>query len=271
MFGAILGDIIGSPFEFDRGEKTKGFALFSEGCGFTDDTVMTAAVASALLSVGPDADGAAIRTAVCRSMQKWGRQYPYAGYGERFRDWLWEDEPLPYNSYGNGSAMRVSAAGWLYDSLERTREAAAETAAVTHSHPEGIKGAEATAACIYLARTGAEKEAIRAYVTDEFGYDLNRTLAQIRPSYCHVESCQETVPEAILSFLEAGDFEDAVRNAVSLGGDTDTLAAIAGSIAEAFFGIEEPLRQACLERTDERIRKVLGRFEAEVRRRREHF
>lgn len=266
MFGAILGDIIGSPFEFDRGGKTKNFELFTDGCGFTDDTLMTAAVAEALLAVGTDADVGTIKTEVCRKMQDWGRKYPNAGYGERFRDWLYEESPKPYGSYGNGSAMRVSAAGWLYGSLKRTREVAAATASVTHNHMEGIKGAEATASCIYLARNGAGKKEITDYVEGEFSYDLNRALAQVRPAYCYVESCQETVPEAIISFLEAEGFEDAVRNAVSLGGDTDTLAAITGSIAEAFFDIPEPLKQECRDRVDHNIRKVLNQFESKIHR-----
>ncbi len=261
MVGAILGDIIGSPFEFDRGDKTKDFVLFSEGCGFTDDTVMTAAVAAALLAAGDDADVETIKKEVCLKMREWGRKYPKAGYGERFRDWLYEENPKPYGSYGNGSAMRVSAAGWLYSSLERTREAAAATAAVTHNHPEGIKGAEAAAACIYLARNGVKKEGIKEFAAREFSYDLSRTLEQIRPAYEHVESCQETVPEAIIAFLEAENFEEAIRNAVSLGGDTDTLAAITGSIAEAFFGIPEHLKRECGERIDNNIREVLEEFE----------
>ena len=266
MFGAILGDIIGSPFEFDRGGKTKNFELFTDGCGFTDDTLMTAAVADALLAVGTDADVETIKTEVCRKMQDWGRKYPNAGYGERFRDWLYEESPKPYGSYGNGSAMRVSAAGWLYGSLKRTREVAAATASVTHNHVEGIKGAEATASCIYLARNGAGKNEIKDYVAHEFSYDLDRTLGQVRPAYCHVESCQETVPEAIISFLEAEGFEDALRNAVSLGGDTDTLAAITGSIAEAFFGVAEPLKQECRDRIDHNIRRVLNQFESKIHR-----
>ena len=265
MIGAILGDIIGSPFEFDRGDKTKNFELFTEGCAFTDDTVMTAAVADALLTVAPDADVITIKQEVCLKMQEWGRRYPSAGYGERFRDWLYQENPAPYGSYGNGSAMRVSAAGWLYVSLERTLEIAAATSAVTHNHLEGIKGAEATAGCIFLARNKAGKEEIKDFAKREFSYDLKRTLAQIRPAYDHVESCQETVPEAIIAFLEAEDFEDAIRNAVSLGGDTDTLAAITGSIAEAFWGIPEQLKQECWGRIDNNIRRVLEKFESKIR------
>ena len=248
MYGAILGDSIGSPFEFDRGDKTKKFEFFTRGCGLTDDSVMTIAVAEALIAVGPDADEKEIEDAVVANMQDWGRRYPNAGYGGKFWHWLRDNKPKPYGSYGNGSAMRVSAAGWLYPTIERTREVARWTAAVTHNHPEGIKGAEATAGCIFLARSGASKEDIRDYVEQEFHYDLSRTLDEIRPYYHHVESCQQTVPEAITAFLEAEDFEDAVRNAVSLGGDTDTLAAITGSIAEAFFGIPAVLKAECRNR-----------------------
>lgn len=181
MYGAILGDIIGSSFEFDRGDKTKDFELFSWGCRFTDDSVMTIAVAEALMETGINADEETIENAVQNQMRKWGRRYPRAGYGGRFRQWLMADHPEPYGSYGNGSAMRVSAAGWLYPDLEQTRAAARATAKVTHNHPEGIKGAEATASCIFLARNGKSKEEIREYVTGEFHYNLNRTLDEIRP------------------------------------------------------------------------------------------
>ena len=232
MYGAILGDIIGSPFEFDRGDKTKEFDLFTKGCDFTDDSVMTIAVGEALLAVGPQATIKEIEEAVVTNMQDWGGRYPHAGYGGKFRHWLKEKNPKPYGSYGNGSAMRVSAADWLYDSMERTREVARATANVTHNHPEGIKGAEATASAIYMARNGSSKEEIKEYIEKEFHYNLDRTLDEIRPGYHMDETCQRTVPEAIIAFLESKDFEDAVRNAVSLGGDTDTLGAITGSIAE---------------------------------------
>lgn len=164
MYGAILGDIIGSPFEFDQGDKIKEFDLFTSGCYFTDDSVMTIAVGEALMDAGPDADVETIRNLVIVRMQDWGRRYPYAGYGGKFFYWLRKDDPKPYGSWGNGSAMRVSAAGWLYDSIERTREVARATAEVTHNHPEGIKGAEATAAVIFMARKHASKEQIRDYV-----------------------------------------------------------------------------------------------------------
>lgn len=258
MYGAALGDIIGSPFEFDRGDKTKDFPLFSRASGFTDDTVMTVAVAEALLDPAAGSDEE-IKAAVAASMRSWGRRYPYSGYGARFIDWLYDDGMGPYNSYGNGSAMRVSAAGWLYKTLEETRRIARLTAAVSHDHPEGIKGAESVASAIFLARNGTSKAEIREYTEREFGYDLSRTCDQIRPGYKHVESCQESVPEAITAFLESTDFEDAVRTAVSLGGDTDTIGCITGSIAEAFYGIPEELKCECLDRIPGEMADVLGR------------
>lgn len=261
MLGAILGDIVGSPFEFDRGRKIKDFGpLFSVESMYTDDTVMTIAVAEALLDSGNAADVDTIKAEVIHSMKDWGRRYPNAGYGARFIHWLSSDDTAPYGSFGNGSAMRVSSAGWLYDSMERTREVARATAEVTHNHPEGIKGAESTAAAIYLARTGRTKADIKQYIIEEFGYDLSRTLDDIRPSYCHVESCQETVPEAITAFLEGEDFEDVVRCAVSLGGDCDTLTCIAASIGEAFYGIPEEYVEEVIKRLPEEMKEVWERF-----------
>lgn len=260
MFGAILGDIIGSPYEFDLGDKSKEFPLFSKGSQFTDDTVMTVAVAQALLEVGKDASLDDIRRTMVQSMRSWGNRYPYAGYGHRFSNWLDWDEPKPYNSFGNGSAMRVSAAGWLYDSLERTLEVATATADVTHNHPEGIKGAQATAAAIFLARNGYDKEYISHYIVDTFGYNLSRSCDEIRPNYCHVESCQETVPEAITAFLEGESFEDVIRTAVSLGGDCDTLTCIAGSIAEAYYGVPEELQAECIKRIPEEMNAVINQI-----------
>lgn len=265
MYGAILGDIIGSPFEFDRGDKTKDFKLFSRRSHFTDDSVMTLAVCEALLKVGQDATVKEIEDAVITSMQSWGRRYPHEGYGGYFRRWLTARHPEPYNSFGNGSAMRVSAAGWLYDSLEKTRVVAKATANVTHNHPEGIKGAEATASAIFMARNGSSKEEIKKYMENEFHYDLNRTLDEIRPSFHMDETCQKIVPEAIIAFLEARDFEDAIRNAVSLGGDTDTLGAITGSIAEAYFGISETLISECRNRINKDMRDVVDTFYSFVR------
>ena len=260
MYGALLGDMIGAPYEFDRGNKSKEFPLFCENSRFTDDSVMTIAVAEALLD-SRFLDDDSIRAALIKSMRKWGKKYPDAGYGRKFLCWLREKDPKPYGSCGNGSAMRVSAAGWLFDTLEETREKARLTAEVTHDHPEGIKGAEAASSAIFLARTGRSKEEIRDYIVQEFGYDLSRTCDQIRPSYYHNESCQKTVPEAITAFLEGTDFEDVIRTAVSLGGDCDTLTCIAGSIAEAFYGVPAILKAECRRRLPEDMAYVLGRFD----------
>ncbi|MDY2919901.1 MAG: ADP-ribosylglycohydrolase family protein [Lentihominibacter sp.] len=260
MYGAILGDMIGAPYEFDRGDKSKDFPLFIRESEFTDDTVMTIAVAEALMDTAGGTDDE-VRAAVVSCMQRWGHKYPYAGYGGRFIGWLDEENPQPYGSFGNGSAMRVSAAGWLYETMEETRKYAGLSAEVTHNHPEGIKGAESTAAAIYIARNGGSKDEIRDYIVNEFGYDLSRTCDEIRPDYYHVESCQETVPEAITAFLEGTDFEDVIRTAVSLGGDCDTLTCIAGSIAEAFYGVPDDIKQECRNRLPKEILEVLDRFE----------
>ena len=263
MYGAILGDMIGSPYEFDRGNKTKDFPFFDKGCSFTDDSVMTVAVAEALMKaigMGVIDDEKAVKDLIMDMMHKWGHKYPNAGYGGRFYGWLASSSREPYNSYGNGSAMRVSSAGWLFADVEATRRAARWTAEVTHNHPEGIKGAESVAAAIFLARIGSSKDGIREYVTNEFGYDLNRTCDEIRPDYHHVESCQQTVPEAITAFLEGNDFEDVIRTAVSLGGDCDTLTCIAGSIAEAFYGVPEELKAECRKRLPDDMSEVLLAF-----------
>lgn len=260
MYGAILGDMIGAPYEFDRGDKTKDFPLFTCETEFTDDSVMTIAVAEALMdTVGQPEDQ--VKAALVASLRKWGREYPDAGYGGMFAFWLAMENTEPYGSFGNGSAMRASAAGWLYETMEETRKHARLSAEVTHNHPEGIKGAEATASAIFLARTGSTKDEIREYVTREFHYDLSRTCDEIRPAYRHVETCQETVPEAITAFLEGTDFEDVIRTAVSLGGDCDTLTCIAGSIAEAFYGVPEDMKQECRKRLDGEMLAVLERWE----------
>ena len=237
MYGAILGDMIGAPYEFDRGNKTKEFPLFVADSQFTDDTVMTIAIAEALLRVDKNASDDTVRQEVISCMQSWGRKYPDAGYGGRFYGWLFAREtPQPYNSWGNGSAMRVSPVGWLYDTLEETRRFAKLT-------------------------DGASKEEIKDYIVREFGYDLSRTCDEIRPHYHHVESCQETVPEAITAFLEGTSFEDVIRTAVSLGGDCDTLTCIAGSIAEAFYGVPQELVEECRRRLDDEMLEVVDRFE----------
>lgn len=226
MYGAIIGDIVGSRYESIT-YKRKEFELFSKFGSFTDDTVMTVAVADALLTDGDFAE----------AMQKWGRRYPDAGYGPKFEQWIFDPDPKPYGSWGNGSAMRVSPCALIAENLDEALELAERSALVSHDHPEGIKGAKAIAAAVYLARSGSGKEEIRDFIERHF-YPLKRTLAQIRPGYQFNSSCQGSVPEAIQAFLESTDFEDAIRNAISLGGDSDTIGAMAGSIAWSFYSRE---------------------------------
>ena len=262
MLGAIIGDIAGSAFEFNS-IKTKDFVLFGdhggERCSFTDDSVMTLAVARALLEASPD--GSDLPGCAVRWMQVLGRNHPNAGYGGRFYRWLFQNRPTSYNSYGNGSAMRVSPVAWAAGSLEEALRLADAVTAVTHDHPDGLKGARATAACVYLARTGASREEIRDHVRAHY-YPLEKTLAEIKPGYRFDVTCQGSVPQAIQAFLEAESFEDAVRNAVSLGGDSDTQAAIAGSIAGPYFGIPGALREQALAFLPEDLRDILLAFEA---------
>lgn len=266
MIGAIIGDIVGSPYEFDdTAIKTTEFELFSEESTWTDDTVMTVAIAEALLAAAMDEpDGG---EAITSSMRSWGAMYPQpkGGYGARFSNWLRAENPAPYGSYGNGSAMRVASVGWMFTTLSDTERWAAISARVTHNHPEGIAGAQATAAAIFLARTGHSKNVIASYLAQHYGYDLSRTLADIRPHYRHVESCQETVPEAVISFLESDSFESALRNAISLGGDSDTLAAITGSIAEGFYGVDNAIATEALSRLDPPLARVVASFEKKIR------
>lgn len=252
MLGAIIGDIVGSVYEWHN-IKTKEFPFFRKDCTFTDDTVMTVAVAAALMNGGGEDDFVA-------AMRDYGRRYPGRGYGGRFGSWLFSEDPQPYNSWGNGSAMRVSPVAWAFNTLAEVERIAERSAAVTHNHPEGIRGARATAAAIFMARTGRSKPEIKSYIEQQYGYDLARTLREIRPGYRFNESCQRTVPEAIIAFLESTGFEDAVRNAISLGGDSDTLACITGSIAEGCYGIPEDIRQEALSRLDDGLRAVYTRF-----------
>ena len=225
ILGAIAGDVIGSVYEFNN-TRTTDFPLFKKETTFTDDTVMTVAIADAILH---DKDFA-------ETILDYGKRYSNRGYGSRFFAWLAHDKPAPpYNSWGNGSAMRVSAVGFAYNDLETVLDKAAQTAAITHNHPEGIKGAQATAAAIYLARTGKSKAAIKAYITEMFGYDLDFTLDEIRPTFPFDESCEGTVPQSIVAFLESRDYESAIRLAISLGGDSDTIACITGGIAVAYY------------------------------------
>ncbi len=225
MIGAIAGDIIGSIYE-GWPIRTKDFPLFSDRCRFTDDTVLTVGVANAILT------GRSYR----QCLWEIGRQYPAAGYGGAFMRWLQSDNPQPYNSWGNGSAMRVSPVGLAFTSEEDVLRHAKMSAEVSHNHPEGIKGAQAVALAVFMAGTGVGKDAIRTRISRLFDYDLKRTVGDIRPNYAFDVSCQGTVPEAIIAFLDAETYEDAVRNAISLGGDSDTLACITGGIAEAFYG-----------------------------------
>lgn len=252
MIGAIIGDIVGSVYEWNN-IKTKEFQLFSPGCFFTDDTVMTVAIAEGLINGGSADD-------FIDAMKKYGTMYPDAGYGGRFGGWLFSEDSEPYNSWGNGSAMRVSPVAWVFDSLSEVEKYAEISAAVTHNHPEGIKGAKATAAAIFLARKGETKDVIRAYIEIKYGYDLSRTLDEIRTNYHFNESCQGTVPEAITAFLESKDFEDAIRNAISLGGDSDTLAAITGSIAEGAYEVPLDIREKASSILDEPLLNVYRQF-----------
>ena len=250
MVGAIAGDIVGSVYEAHP-IKTKDFPLFHPRCRFTDDSVLTIAVAEAILTDGD----------YRRSVWELGRRYPHAGYGGDFRRWLSSSSPEPYNSWGNGSAMRVSPVGYAFDTIGCVLDQAARSAEVTHNHPEGIKGASAVAAAIFMARTGSSKHDIGGFVESEFGYDMSRTIDGIRPSYRFDVSCQGSVPEALMAFMESVDFEDAVRKAVSLGGDSDTIACIAGAVAEAFYGgVPGSIRARALAHLDDRLRGVVGRF-----------
>ncbi|MFZ1250087.1 MAG: ADP-ribosylglycohydrolase family protein [Candidatus Microsaccharimonas sp.] len=224
--GAITGDIVGSVYEFDN-IKTKDFPLFSLESEYTDDSILTIATMEALIMGGTASDFIA-------SYQQYGKTHP-SSYGFRFSDWIVSDEPRPYGSFGNGSAMRVSPVAWFYSTLAEVEEAAKISASVTHNHPEGIKGAQATAAAIFMARSGSSKQEIKKYIQNKYEYLLDFNLSEIRSSYDFDESCAGTVPPAIVAFLESINFEDSIRNAISIGGDSDTLAAITGSIAEAFY------------------------------------
>ena len=284
MLGAIVGDIVGSVYEWHN-IKSKSFPLFRDDCFFTDDTVMTCAVAEAVMNGGERDD-------FIDAMKKYGRMYPNAGYGGNFGRWLFSDDREPYNSFGNGSAMRVSPCAWIWDCgfIARTgmypSNAYAMTqlsAEVTHNHPEGIRGAMATADAIFMCRyyfggyCGEDedpikddpakcKKRIKEGIMKNYGYDLTKTLNEIRPTYRFNETCQQTVPQAIIAFLESTDFEDAIRNAISLGGDSDTLAAITGSIAEAAYGIPEWIQEKAISYLDEPLKDVLQKWQNGLKR-----
>jgi type I restriction enzyme M protein len=257
MLGAIVGDIAGSRFE-GYGNKTKEFDLFTAECSVTDDSVMTLAVAQAILECGGDWDK--LSSAAVRCMRAIGRAYPYVGYGGMFRRWLRSDDPKPYNSYGNGAAMRVSACGFAANSFEEALMLSRRVTEVTHDHPEGIKGAEAVAAAIFLAREGKSISDIRGCIDTHY-YPMDFTLDSIRDEYEFSESCQGSVPQALTAFFESEGFEDTIRNAISIGGDSDTIAAIAGGIAEAYYGIPADIRKRALTFLDETLFKILIDFE----------
>ena len=258
MLGAIIGDIAGSRFEW-RNIKQKEFRFFHPHCTPTDDSVMTLAVASALLDA--ETEQQPLPALAVRQMQAWGRAYPYAGYGGSFRHWLVSPDPQPYGSYGNGAAMRVSPCGFRAASAEEACRLAEAVTAVTHDHPESLKAAKAVAEAIYLLRAGTDKEALRAHVRERY-YPLDFTLDQIRPAYRFDVSCQGSVPQAFVAFFESTDFEDAIRNAISIGGDSDTIAAITGGMAEACYGIPAQLREQARLFLDSRQLACLDDFEA---------
>lgn len=251
MIGAIIGDIVGSRFEWDN-YRHKDFELFTSECFATDDSIMTLAIGKALMESKSDWSDLGEQTVRC--MQEVGRPYPRCGYGGRFWDWMYSSNPKPYNSFGNGAAMRVSACGFVANSLEEAKRLSKAVTEVTHNHPEGIKGAEATAVAIYMARTGSTMEEIREVIDREY-YPMNFTLDEIRDTYEFNETCQNTVPQALMAFFESTSFEDAIRNAISVGGDSDTLAAITGGIAEAYYGVSDRLKDIAVEYLDERLRK----------------
>lgn len=258
MLGAIIGDIVGSRFEWDN-IKSKKFTLFTPKCFPTDDSIMTLAVANTILSCDGDYSELADHAVMC--MQELGRRYPNAGYGGHFARWLNMPHPKPYGSYGNGSAMRVSPCAYAADTLEDAKALAKTVTEVSHNHPEGVKGAEATAAAVFLGLHGSSIAEIRDYINEHY-YPMDFTLDKIRPAYTFDVSCQGSVPQAIMAFLESTGFEDAIRNAISIGGDSDTIAAITGSIAEAYYGVPDDIRSQAVQYLDEVQIDILNRFEA---------
>ena len=261
ILGAIVGDVVGSCYEYHN-IKTKEFDLVSRNSTFTDDSVMTIAIARALrkFEKGSSINEDDFEKVLIHSMQKLGTKYPYAGYGGGFRNWLNAKNPQPYNSWGNGSAMRVSPVAWYFDDLNTVEKFAELTAKVTHNHPEGIKGAQATAAAIFLARTGKSKDEIKNYITEKYQYDLTKTCDEIRPDYHYDVSCKGTVPQAITAFLEGENFEDAVRTAVSLGGDCDTLTCITAAIAQGMWGIPDEIENLIMPKLDDYLRRQLEKW-----------
>ncbi len=257
MIGAIIGDIVGSRFEWDN-YRAKDFELFTDDCFATDDSIMTLAIGKALMNSKPDWSDLGEQAVRC--MQEVGRPYPRCGYGGRFWNWMYSNNPQPYYSFGNGAAMRVSACGFIAKSLEEAKALSKAVTEVTHNHPEGIKGAEATVVAIYMARSGSELEQIREVIDREY-YTMDFTLDEIRDTYQFNETCQDTVPQALMAFFESTCFEDAIRNAISVGGDSDTLAAITGGIAEAYYGVPEELKQKALSYLDKRLLGIYAHYE----------
>lgn len=257
MFGAIIGDVVGSRFEFNE-RKSKDFELFTKGCTFTDDTVMTLTVAKALLPYETITDLTAFKKELVRVMHEVGRRYPRCGYGSRFSAWIMEKRTESYGSYGNGSAMRVAPVAWFAKTLAECETLAAASADVTHNHPEGIKGAVAVAGATFIARMGGTMAQIRHYTRQYYRADF--TLDEIRPDYDFVETCQGTVPQALEAFFESTSFEDAIRNAISIGGDSDTIAAMAGSIAEAYYGVNREMKDIALSYLDYDLLDIAEEF-----------
>ena len=257
MFGAVFGDIVGSIYEFDN-VKSKSFELLTEGSYFTDDTVMTVALADALMRSDIRENPKGFQNTFVKTMHRYGERYPDAGYGGKFAYWLLYEDTEPYNSYGNGSAMRVSPVAWYAETLDEAIHFAKLSAEVTHDHPEGIKGAVVTAGAIFLAKSGADKSAIRRFI-EEY-YDIDFTLDEIRATYTFNETCQESVPQAMVAFLESESFEDAIRLAISIGGDSDTIGAITGSVAEAFYGMRDDEKDAIYRYLDDDLIAVIEEF-----------
>ncbi|MGB3453116.1 MAG: ADP-ribosylglycohydrolase family protein [Moheibacter sp.] len=250
ILGAVAGDVIGSVFEWNNNRSTE-FDLLNPECFFTDDSVLTIAVADAILN----------KKDFAGTIWEYGNDYPGRGYGGRFAGWLYSDEMKPYNSFGNGSAMRVSPVGFAFDDLKTVLEMAKKSAEVTHNHPEGIKGAQSVAAAIFLARTGKSKQQIKDYITSEFGYNLDFTIDEIRPDYQFDETCQGSVPQAIVAFLESTDYENAIRLAISVGGDSDTIACITGGMAAAFYGgVPEEIADFVIDKLPEEFVEILNQF-----------
>lgn len=256
MLGAIIGDIVGSRFEWNN-IKTKEFEFLTRESFFTDDSVMTIAIADAIMRANKDID--VLADYAVESMQLIGRPFPHCGYGGHFYHWMYSDNPKPYGSYGNGAAMRVSACGFAANSFEEAKKLSKEVTKVTHNHPEGIKGAEATAVAIFMARNGCSMKEIKEYIVNNY-YTMDFTLDEIRADYCFDVTCQGSVPQALEAFFESNGFEDAIRNAVSIGGDSDTIAAIAGGIAEAFYGIPEEIKRKAFCYLEDDLCEIVKRF-----------